>query len=340
MNASAHTAPRETRGRLLERFGLLLCLLLLVLVLSLVTDRFLTVDNLTNVVRQSSINAIIAVGVMLVILTRGIDLSVGSVLAFSSVFGTTWLTQGGVPVPVAILLSVGAGVVLGLTSGALVAYLRIPPFIATLGMMTFARGAALAYTQGQPVSGLAGGYRWAGAGELLGVPVPIVLLALVYLLGYLLLEHTGPGRSIRAIGDNPEAARWSGLPVRRVQLLVYGISGGLAALAGVILAGRLNSAQPTAGVFYELDAIAAVVVGGTSFAGGKGSLSGTLIGALLIASINNGMNLLNFPADLQAIAKGAVIILALLLYRQLRRTRPGRAVRAPTPNENPEPHPS
>lgn len=305
----------------LQQYGLVLSLVALCAVLSIVSDRFLTVENLTNVLRQSSINAIISVGMMLVILTRGIDLSVGSVLAFSTVVAADLLQTSGLPPVVAVLVALLVGTVLGVLNGGLVAWLKIPPFIATLGTMTFARGAALAYTGGQPVTGLGElgeGFRLLGSGVVFGVPVPVLVMVLVYAGAYVLLNHTGAGRYIQGIGDNESAAFLSGLPVQRVLFFVYGLAGALTGLAGVILAGRLNSAQPTAGAFYELDAIAAVVVGGTSFEGGQGTVFGTLIGALLIAVINNGMNLLDFPSELQAIAKGVVIILALLIYRQLK----------------------
>lgn len=318
----ATTSPPASRlnwRALLQQYGLVLALVLLGAVLSVTTERFLTVENLTNVLRQSSINAIIAVGMMMVILTRGIDLSVGSVLAFSTVIAADLLTGAAVSPLVAVLVAVAVGAVVGLVNGALVAWLKIPPFIATLGAMTYVRGGALAYTGGQPITGFAElgqGFRYLGSAVVFNIPVPIIVMAVVYALAYLLLNHTGAGRYIQAIGDNEQAAFLSGLPVNRVLLFVYALAGALAGLAGVILAGRLDSAQPTAGTFYELDAIAAVVVGGTSFAGGQGTVLGTLVGALMIAVINNGMNLLQFPSELQAIAKGVVIILALLIYRR------------------------
>jgi ribose transport system permease protein len=318
------TLPAQQRfswRTLLQQYGLVLSLVVLCLALSLVSDRFLTVENLTNVLRQSSINAIISVGMMMVILTRGIDLSVGSVLALSTVVAADLLQSQELAPLLAIGVAIGVGTAVGLLNGALVAWVKIPPFIATLGTMTFARGAALAYTGGQPVTGLGElgeGFRLLGSGVVMGVPVPVIVMLVVYSAAYILLNHTGAGRYIQGIGDNEEAAFLSGLPVTQILFFVYALAGALTGLAGVILAGRLNSAQPTAGGFYELDAIAAVVVGGTSFEGGQGTVFGTLIGVLLIAVINNGMNLLDFPAEMQAIAKGVVIVLALLIYRQLK----------------------
>jgi ribose transport system permease protein len=322
MAASSLPSDGINWRNLLGQYGLVLALVVLMLGLSLASDRFLTVENLTNVLRQSSINAIISIGMMMVILTRGIDLSVGSVVAFSTVVAADLLTGDmGLAAPLAVIAAVLVGSAVGLLNGMLVAWLKIPPFIATLGTMTFARGAALAYTGGQPVTGLAElgeGFRLLGSGVIMGVPVPVIVMLAVYVLAYVLLNHTGTGRYIQGIGDNEQAAFLSGLPVNQVLLFVYGLAGATAGLAGVILAGRLNSAQPTAGSFYELDAIAAVVVGGTAFEGGQGTVFGTFIGALLIAVINNGMNLLGIAAEWQAIAKGIVIILALLIYRQIR----------------------
>jgi ribose transport system permease protein len=207
---------------------------------------------------------------------------------------------------------------LGLLNGFLVNKLSIPPFIATLGMMTTARGMALSFTQGQPITGFSEEFRSFGTGTILSIPTPIFITAGIFLLGYLLLEHTPFGRQIFAYGDNARAAFMSGLSPQRILLFVYITAGVLAALAGIILTGRLNSATPTAGEGYEFDAIAAVVVGGTSFDGGEGTLWGTLLGVLLIAVLNNGLNLLNVPSEFQTVIKGGVIALALLFYKAIR----------------------
>jgi ribose transport system permease protein len=275
------------------RWGLVLTLLIFGVVLSLASPRFLTPGNLINVVRQTSVNGIIAVGMTLVILSGGIDLSVGSILAL--------------------------GFALGALNGMAVAYLRIPPFIATLGMMTIARGLALSYTQGRPITGFPDAFRWLGAGWVGPFPVPVLVMALVFGFGGILLQFTVWGEHLLAIGNNPTAARAAGIPVARRLVLTYALSGGLAALAGLILIGRLDSAPPTLGIGYEFDAIAAVVIGGTSLAGGEGWLGGTLIGALLIGMLNNGINLLNIPSFYEQVFKGGVIAIALLLHRLLRR---------------------
>jgi ribose transport system permease protein len=322
---TAQIASKPARSfdwrKFFQTYGLLLSLLLLCLVLTLSSDRFLTADNLINVLRQASINGIISIGMMLVILTRGLDLSVGSVVALATVIAADLLVRGQVDPLGAIFVALLVGTIAGAVSGALVTFVKIPPFIATLGMMTFVRGAALQYTEGTPVTGLGAlgeGVRYLGSAEVMGIPVPIIVAGVIYLLAYLLLNQTPFGRFIYAMGNNEEAAFLSGLPVRTIKMFVYSASGALAALAGIILMGRLNSAQPTAGALFEFDAIAAVVVGGTSFNGGEGSVWGTLIGVLIIAVLNNGLNLLAVPSFYQDIASGAVIALALLLYRVIR----------------------
>jgi ribose/xylose/arabinose/galactoside ABC-type transport system permease subunit len=300
-----------------QRYGLLLSFGLLCLFLTLASDRFLTGDNLLNILRQSAINGIISVGMMMVILTRGIDLSVGSVLALATVVAADGLRRGWAPLP-ALALCLAIGGALGLINGLLVSRVRIPPFIATLGMMTLARGLALSYTEGQPITGLGEGFRQIGTGYLGPIPMPIIVAGLVFLGGYVLFNHTTLGRYIFALGDNERTAFLTGLPVKQITMFVYAASGALAALAGTILIARLNSAQPSAGEGFEFDAIAAVVVGGTSFEGGEGTLLGTLIGVLIIAVLNNGLNLLDVPSFYQSVVKGAVIALALLLHRAIR----------------------
>jgi ribose transport system permease protein len=300
-----------------QRFGLVFSFLLLCAVLSFLSDRFLTLDNAVNVLRQSTINGIIAVGMTYVILTAGIDLSVGAVLALCTVV-TADLLQKGVPVPLAMTAGLGLGAGLGLVNGMIITRARVPPFVATLGMMTVARGLALTYTQGRPITGLPAGFRFVGTGSLGPIPMPIVIAGLTFVLGFVLLMRTRVGEYVFAIGNNPVAARYAGIATSRYTTFVYAVAGLLAGLAGMILVARLNSAQPTAGQGYEFDAIAAVVVGGTSFAGGEGGLGGTLLGVLVIAVLNNGLNLLNVSSFYQPVATGVVIALALLLYRAIR----------------------
>lgn len=305
---------------LLARFGLVLALGLMVVVLSTLSDRFLTMPNVLNVLRQISINAIIAFGMTAVILGRGIDLSVGSLLAFVGVFTAT-LASGEVAAPLAIAAGLGVGAALGLVNGLFVAYAGIAPFIVTLAGLTIFRGMALAFTDGRPVTGLPPLFSTIGYGTFLGLPIPVWVLVAFLLVTHLLLRFTALGRAIYAIGGNEEAARLAGIPVRRVTAFTYLFSGFSAALAAVVLTGRLNSAQPTAGTMFELDAIAAVVVGGTSLFGGRGGVFGTLVGALIIGVINNGMNLLDVSSFYQQIVKGGVILAALLIDRLLTERR-------------------
>ena len=314
--AAAPARPAAVRD-LLRRFGILIAFLLLVVVLSFLSDSFLTVSNLLNIARQVSINAIIAAGMTFVILTAGIDLSVGSVLAFSGAI-IAGLLSTGQPLLVGIVAGLLLGAVLGLVNGLIVTRGGVQPFIATLGMLTIARGATLVYTDGRPITGLPDAFVWLGAGDVGRVPVPVIVMALVFLAAYVVLTQTVLGRYIYAIGGNEEAARLSGGNVTLYKTLAYVLSGVLSAVSGIILTARLNSAQPTAGGGYELDAIAAVVLGGTTLAGGEGSITGTLLGAFIIGVLNNGLNLLNVSSFYQQVVKGVVILLAVLLDRRLR----------------------
>ncbi|MDK1118855.1 MAG: ribose ABC transporter permease [Anaerolineae bacterium] len=300
-----------------QQYGLAISFIILCLALTLLSDRFLTVNNLTNILRQSTINGIISVGMTLIILTRGIDLSVGSILALSAVI-TADVLQKGTPVYFAIPFGLLIGASLGLISGWLVTKMRVPPFIATLGVMTFGRGLALLYTQGKPITGLPEAFRFVGVDYLGSVPMPVVIAVAVFVIGYVALTRMKFGEYIYAIGNNEIAARLSGIPVKKYVASTYVITGALSALAGQILIARLNSAQPVAGIGFEFDAIAAVVVGGTNFEGGEGSILGTLLGVLIIAVINNGLNLLDVPSFYQSVVKGLVIAFALLIHKLLK----------------------
>ncbi len=304
---------------LLARFGLLLALVVMVIVLASISDRFLTTSNIINVLRQISVNAIIAFGMTVVIIGAGIDLSVGSLLALVGVIAALLATSVGLPMWLVLILAVLIGLALGAINGAIVGYAGVAPFIVTLAGLTIFRGATLVATDGRPVSGLPPLFSTIGYGTFLGVPLPIWIMLGVLLLTYVLLRHTALGRAIYAVGGNPEAARLSGIPVRNVLTFTYAFSGFTVAVAAIVLTGRLNSAQPTAGVAFELDAIAAVVVGGTSLFGGRGGVWGTLVGALIIGVINNGMNLMNVSSFYQQIVKGGVILAALLIDRVLSR---------------------
>ncbi|KTA94532.1 ribose ABC transporter permease [Aeromonas salmonicida subsp. smithia] len=294
----------------------LVALLVLIGVVSFLSPNFFTADNLLNILRQTSVNAIMAVGMTLVILTAGIDLSVGSVLALCGALAATMVAME-LPIALVVPLTLGAGALLGGISGLIIAKGKVQAFIATLVTMTALRGVTMVYTEGRPIStGFSEGsyhFAWLGTGYLLGLPVPIWLMAIVFLLAWYLLNHTRLGRYIYALGGNESATRLSGINVARVKLAVYGLCGMLSALAGLIVTSRLSSAQPTAGMGYELDAIAAVVLGGTSLMGGKGRIMGTLIGALIIGFLNNALNLLDVSSYYQMIAKASVILLAVMV---------------------------
>lgn len=305
----------ENKNSIIRKMGPLLGLLLLGIALTLLSDRFLTVNNLLNVARQISINAIISVGMTLVILTGGIDLSVGSIVALTGSITAGLLVSGHAIVP-AILIGMVVGALLGLFNGLLITRAQIPPFIATLGTMTAARGFTLVYTDGRPITGMEEAFRYLGGGYIAAIPVPVVIMVMIFVAAYIMLKKTRLGRYIYAIGGNEEAARLSGINTKKILLSVYVLGGLLAGISGIIMASRLNSAQPTAGVSFELDAIAAVVLGGTSLSGGVGTIGGTLIGALIIGILDNGLNLLNVSSFYQQIAKGLVILLAVFLDKK------------------------
>jgi ribose transport system permease protein len=289
--------------RLLRDYGSLLGLLLIGAVLSLLSDRFLTTSNLINVARQVSINAIVAAGMTIVIITGGIDLSVGSTIALAGCAALLVARPVGDVVGMTAGILVAAGV--GFLNGALVAWGRVPPFITTLATMTVVRGAALVLTKGA--------YLWLGQASVGPIPVPILLMVATLIGAHWFLSRTRWGTYVYAVGGNAEAARLSGISLAGIQILVYVLGGALAGLAGLVLAARLSSAQPNTGVGFELDAIAAVVLGGTSLMGGEGTIWGTTVGAFIIGILNNGFNLMNVSPFYQLIAKGAVIVLAVLV---------------------------
>jgi ribose transport system permease protein len=311
------TAARAVSRALAQRFGAVAGLILLCALLWILTPHFLTVANLLNVMEQTAINAIVAVGMTYVIISAGIDLSVGSLLALSGVVLALAL-KADWPVPIAMAAAVGAGGLAGLGNGAGIAFGRLPPFIMTLGMMSVARGAALLITDGRPVSGFGAGFRSLATGHVAGIPAPIVLTLAIYVVAHLALSRTRFGRYVYGIGGNEEATRLSGVPVRFHKTMVYGVSGVASAVAAILLTARLNTAQPIAGINYELDAIAATVIGGTSLSGGEGSLGGTLIGALTMGVLRNGLNLLGVSSFLQQIVIGVVIIVAVLVDRLMK----------------------
>lgn len=294
--------------QIVNKFGALLGLILLCVVLAIAAPKFLTVRNLMNVARQSAINSIIASGMLLAILTAGIDLSVGSILALSTCVMAVALKAGLNPI-LAMVLCVAVGAGLGLINGLLLTKLHLPhPFISTLGMKNVARGLALIVTAASPISGFPKSVTFIGSEFLGPIPVSFILVIIVCLGYHVFLNRTSQGRHIYAVGSNPEAARLSGVNVNKTLLLVYTLCGTMAGIAGLVLVGRVNAAVPLAGLDFDLDAIAACIIGGASFMGGSGTIWGTLIGAMIISVLRNGLNLLGVSADLQTVAIGLVII--------------------------------
>lgn len=300
-----------------QKLGPLLGLIILVVIVSILNPSFLEPLNILNLLRQVAINALIAFGMTFVILTGGIDLSVGAILALSSAL-TAGMMVSGIDPLLAILIGCILGGLMGMVNGLFITKGKMAPFIATLATMTIFRGLTLVYTGGNPITGLGDNYLFQlfGRGYFLGIPVPAVTMILTFVVLFIILHKTPFGRKTYAIGGNEKAALISGIKVPKVKVMIYSLSGMLAALAGAILTSRLNSAQPTAGTSYELDAIAAVVLGGTSLSGGKGRIFGTLIGALIIGTLNNGLNLLGVSSFYQMVVKGIVILIAVLLDRK------------------------
>ena len=297
---------------IVREMGPLIGLILLFIVISLLNDSFIDPSNLRNLARQISINALIAFGMTFVILTGGIDLSVGSILALSSALMASMIAKGTNP-EMAIVFSAFIGILLGAVNGIIISYGKVAPFIATLATMTIYRGATLVYTNGNPISGLTDDPLFTGFGQgfVLGIPVPAIVMLIAFFILYFILKKTPLGRQ-----TYEKVSYISGIKIDRIKIFAYALTGCVCAVAGAILTARLNSAQPTAGMGYELDAIAAVVLGGTSLAGGKGRISGTLIGALIIGTLNNGLNILNVSSFYQQVVKGIVILLAVLMDRK------------------------
>ncbi|TFZ41097.1 ribose ABC transporter permease [Soehngenia longivitae] len=294
-------------------------LVLIVIVVSILSPNFFTKDNLLTVLRQTSINAIIAAGMTFVILTAGIDLSVGSILGFSGAICAYLLTNG-TNVILAFLAAVLVGAVFGLFNGVVITKGKVQPFIATLATMILLRGATMVFTNGKPIAvkgeSATNTLRYIARGEILGIPVAVVMMIVVFIICYHILHNTKYGRHVYAVGGNEQAALLSGVNTDRVKMLAYMISGILASIAGIIVLSRLSSAQPTAGDGYELDAIAAVVLGGTSLAGGQGMILGTVVGAMIIGILNNALNLLDVQSYYQMIVRAIVILIAVLLDRK------------------------
>ncbi|PKG45057.1 ribose ABC transporter permease [Planococcus sp. MB-3u-09] len=308
---------KSANTSLFQKIAPFIGLILIIIIITAINPSFLSMSNILNVLRQVSINALIAFGMTFVILTGGIDLSVGSILALTGAVTAGMMASGIDPI-LAMLLGLFLGAVLGAINGVIIAKGKVAPFIATLATMTIYRGLTLVYTEGRPISGLGDSmaFQMLGKGYFLGIPVPVVTMLISFGILYFILKKTTFGRRVYAVGGNEEASVLSGINADRIKIYVYSLVGALAGLASLILTSRLNSAQPTAGQMFELDAIAAVVLGGTSLTGGRGWIVGTLIGALIIGVLNNGLNLIGVSSFFQQVVKGAVILLAVLLDRK------------------------
>lgn len=305
---------KSVKRYLVDNLGIICALLAMILFLYIFPTThltFLTTKNIFNVLRQSSTNLMLACGMTMVIILGGIDLSVGSIIAMSGVLGAAAVVWGGMPEIVGIMIAILSGLIFGLLNGMVIALTKIPPFIVTLASMNIAKGIAYVYSGGKPIRCMTDAWKFLGAGYVGPVPTPVVTMTIVFIVAVLFLNRTKMGRHVYAVGGNDTAARFSGISTAKVKFVVYSFSGLMAGLAGITIASRLYSGTCTSGDGAEMDAIAAVVVGGTSMAGGSGKLGGTLIGVLIIGILNNGLNLMGVNSDWQYIIKGAVILLAV-----------------------------
>ncbi len=312
--SSVKLEKKQGTFKVQKELGTLVALLVMCLILAIISPTFRTFDNIINVMLQSSINAILAFAVLLTIIIGGTDLSVGSVLAFSGICMALSIQRYSVPVIIAILLAIVIGSIMGFCSGLFVTKLKLAPFMATLGMMLIGRGLTMVVSEGKPVSGMPEMVRFLGKTRLFDkIPVPVVITFIMLIITWVILKYTRFGRTLYAIGGNEEASRLSGINVKKMKTLVFVWSGALAGLAGVILAGRLNSAQAVAGDGYELEAIAAAVIGGASLSGGEGTAFGALLGALVMGVLRNGLNLMSVSANWQKVVIGIVLVAAVAL---------------------------
>lgn len=309
------TGVKASKGfsGIFKKFGLLFVVLGIMIIMTIVSPVFLTSTNLLNVLRQVSIYGIMATGMTFVIMLGGIDLSVGSILAVSGVISGSIIVANPNAVFIAIIAAVGASAVFGLFNGFFVAQFKMPAFVATLATMTIARGFSLVYANGRPYILTSEPFKVIGQGYLIGIPIPVIILIVIVALMYILLHKTKFGRYTYAIGGNENAAIMSGVKVKRVKLLIHTLNSALAGVAGVILASRINSGQPAVGVAYEMDVIAGVVIGGTSLAGGSGTMFGTILGTIIIGLLKNSLTLLNVSSYWQQIVQGSIILGAVLL---------------------------
>lgn len=319
MAFAIHTTYRQRLSKLQP----LIALFVLCVILGFLSDKFFTVTNVWNVMRQVSVNICISTGMTLVVLTAGIDLSVGSILALCGAV-TAGLLKNGVEIAASNLyigFTILGASVAGLVAGSLLGWFngwtitrwKVPPFVATLAMLTIARGLTMLWTRGFPITGLGSRFDFLGTGWFLGIPLPVWISGIVVIAAIFITDKTALGRYIYAIGGNESAARLSGIDIRRIKIIVYTIAGALAAVGGLIVTARLDAAQPNAGTGYELDSIAAVVIGGTSLSGGRGTILGTVLGAVIIGVLNNGLVLLNVSPFWQQVVKGFVILVAVVI---------------------------
>lgn len=297
----------------IQTYMLIFIVIGLGVILSFISSNFLTVTNLLNVVRQIAVNGILAIGMTIVCLTGGIDLSVGSIVAFSGIIAAGLLRDTSYPIIVVVLAAIAVGAVCGLYNGYFVAYWNAAPFVVTLSMMTIARGMTYVYSDGRPISNLRTEFLTIGKGSIAGIPIPTLILAVVFILGSIMLTKLKFGRYVYAVGGNENAAMVSGINVKRIKMMVYVLSGIACGIAAIILTARVSAGLPQAGESYELDAIAATVIGGTSLSGGRGRLWGTIVGAILLGIVNNGLDLLNVSSFYQQIVKGLIILGAILI---------------------------
>lgn len=311
------SAPTSRRPLALRDAGTLIGLIIIMLVFALLAPGFISERNLLNILQQSSLNACLALGMTLVIVSGGIDLSVGPTAALSAVISGTLLLAG-VPVPLAIIAGLALGAVCGLINGVLVAIVGLQPFIVTLGTLSTYRAIALIYTGGNPVLGIPADYRAIFNGTVFGLPSPVLIVAVVAVIAWIVLKKTPLGEYLLAVGGNEEAAYIAGVPIALTKISAYAISGLLAALTSLILIGRLGAAEPILGNLWELDAIAASAIGGASLMGGKGSIIGTLLGAIILGAMRNGLTLMNVQAFYQLLATGLIILVAMIIDRMTR----------------------
>ena len=311
---------KETKKKLINQINIyrsVLILLVICLFASILSDSFLSVTNLFNVFKQITVAGIIGCGMTFVILTGGIDLSVGSILGLSGVVASGVLASTG-NTPLAVLTALGIGLACGIVNGFFISQCEIPPFIATLGMMTLLRGCVLVYTKGSPISVKVDSYKFIGKGSVLGIPVPVIILLLLFLIAHYILTQTPYGRSVYAFGGNREAARLSGISIKKTEWMAYVINGFLSGVAAVVLTARLGSAQSTSGPGIEMDAIAAVILGGTSISGGTGFVLPTVVGAMIMGIIDNILTLMNVNPHATNIVKGAVVLIAVLVDKKVK----------------------